>query len=701
MVRLGLAANARRFGFLLRRTSKGRSLSAFLAAKPNRRSAGSAAPTHSSASLPTLNMFIVRRHPENPLLAPKREHPWEALAAFNPSVVKSNGMTRMYYRALANPQAIIAPFSPESTIGVADSDDGVHFREHRQALAPIHDWEAFGCEDPRASVIDGITYLSYTALGGYPFGPENIKAALAISKDGEHFDERHLMTPFNAKAFALFPEKVNGEFVALLTAHTDYTSEHPRPTIGVARAKNIEEFWNPEFWNHWHEHMAEYALPNLRRVDGDHVEIGAPPVKTDRGWLLLYSYIQNYYDEANRIFGVEALLLDYEDPRMVLSRTYPFMVAEEVYERFGIIPNIVFPSSALIEDPPRGEAGGTLELYYGAADTTCAMAEIRLSDLLRSFGEHAEPTFVRFPGNPTLTPLPEHPFEEKLVFNPAAFELDGSVHILYRAMDNQNTSTVGYARSEDGLRIVERLPEPIYVPRADFEQKLGKPDGNSGIEDPRTVVIEDRLYMTYTAYDGIHSPRGALTSISLEDFRARRFDAWSEPFLVTPDGVDDKDLALFPEKTKDGFMLYHRIKNRICADVLPDLSSGTRVSKCIEIMGPRVGLWDSLKVGIAGPLLKVPGGWLMLYHGVSHRSRYRVGAALLDEAGTTVLARAADPIFEPQEPYEKEGEISNVVFPCGSVIRDDTLFMYYGGADKVVGVATASLSRILSALAPS
>ncbi|HRH24447.1 MAG TPA: glycosidase, partial [Candidatus Paceibacterota bacterium] len=126
--------------------------------------------------------------------------------------------------------------------------------------------------------------------------------------------------------------------------------------------------------------------------------------------------------------------------------------------------------------------------------------------------------------------------------------------------------------------------------------------------------------------------------------------------------------------------------------------SGTRISRCIEIMGPREGIWDAAKVGMAGPLLKVDGGWLMLYHGVSRRGRYRVGAALLDEAGTTVLSRTADPIFEPLEKYEIEGEVGHVVFPCGAVIRDDTLYMYYGGGDKVVGVATGSLSRILSAL---
>lgn len=637
-------------------------------------------------------MFIVHRNPENPIIAPKREQSWQAVACFNPSIIKTESGIRAYYRALAHPPAVIAPFAPESTIGVAESTDGIHFHSERQALAPKEDWEAFGCEDPRLAVLDGKTYLAYTALGGYPYGPSNIKAAIAISDDGEHFNERHLLTPFNAKAFALFPEKIGGEYVALLTAHTDFTPEHPRPTIGIARASAIEEFWNPEFWHAWHERLSDHALAIPRRTDEDHIEVGAPPIKTSRGWLLVYSYIQHYYDEPRRLFGIEAALLDLDDPRKVIGRTYPFLVPEEFYERYGLIRNVVFPTSIVQE-------GDVLDIYYGAADTTSAKASVRLADILDAI-DRKTPVFTRDAHNPILTPSKEHAFEEKLVLNPAAFELDGSVHILYRAMDRFNTSTVGYARSEDGLKIDERLADPIYVPRAPFEMKNGKPDGNSGCEDPRTVVIDGRIYMTYTAYDGVRVPNGAVTSISIEDFRARRFDAWSEPFLLTPASVDDKDVTLLPEKIDGHFLVYHRIDRRICADLVPNLESGTQVTKCIEIMGPRDGMWDAAKVGIAAPPTKVEGGWLMLYHGVSGRGRYRVGAALLAPDGVTVLSRTADAIFEPEESYEIQGEIGNVVFPCGTVVRGDTLFMYYGGGDSVVGVATASLSRIMAALKP-
>lgn len=597
----------------------------------------------------------------------------------------------MYYRALARPPSVIAPFSPESTIGMVESSDGIHFKHERQVLVPKEDWEAFGCEDPRATVFGGTTYLAYTALGGYPYGPGNIKAAMAVSKDGEHFDERHLMTPFNAKAFALFPEKVNGKFAALLTAHTDFTPEHPRPTIGIALADSIEDFWKESFWNEWHDHLSEHALDIPRRTDEDHVEVGAPPILTEKGWLLIYSYAQHYYDASKRLFGIEAVLLDKNDPRKVIGRTYPFIVPEEVYERYGIIPNVVFPTSTLITDE------GMLDIYYGAADTSCAKASVRLSDLLDSMDTKMS-VFKRSPANPILLPRSENSFEEKLVMNPAALDVGGSVHILYRAMDNLNTSTVGYARTKDGLTIDERLSTPIYVPREDFETKKGKHDGNSGCEDPRAVIIDGRVYMTYTAYDGVHAPAGAITSLSVEDFLAQKWSAWEKPFIVTPSNTDDKDLALLPEKVQGQFLLYHRIGGRICAEMISELTSETKVMRCIEIMGPREGMWDAAKVGIAGPPLRVPGGFLMLYHGVSRRSKYRVGAVLLAEDGVTILSRSANPIFEPVEPYELTGEIQNVVFPCGAVIRDDTLFMYYGGGDKVVGVATASLSRILNAL---
>ena len=197
-------------------------------------------------------MFIVRRAAENPILTPRREHPWEAYGAYNPSVLAEEHGVRLYYRALADPGAPVSPYAGQSTVGMAISEDGVHFHSRQQVLMPAEPWDAFGCEDPRVTFFEGKYYLFYTALGGYPFGPDNIKVGVAIGEKPGEFTERHLVTPFNAKAATLFPERVNGEIVLLVTAHTDYTPEHPRPTIGFARAKRIEQLWDPAFWEEWH-----------------------------------------------------------------------------------------------------------------------------------------------------------------------------------------------------------------------------------------------------------------------------------------------------------------------------------------------------------------------------------------------------------------------------------------------------------------
>ena len=637
-------------------------------------------------------MFVVRREAHNPILAPRRDQPWESLATFNPSVVRVDNGVRLYYRALGDPDAMQTPSAHLSTIGTAFAEDGTHFHSREQIIVPQEPWDSFGCEDPRVSFFEGRWYCFYTALGGYPFGPENIKVAVAIGDTQDNFTERHLITPFNAKAATLFPERIDGDIILLLTVHTDWTADHPRPTIALARAKRMEDFFDPAYWDTWHATLADHALPELRRSDADHIEIGASPLKTRHGWLLIYSYIQDFYDEKNRLFSIEAALFDKHNPQKLISRTESILVPQEFYEEYGVVPHIVFPTSLTVG------TDGNLDIWYGAADTVCAKASVKMHDLMRALDpERPARTFTRVSQDPILSPKGDG-FESRDVLNAAAIDLNGSVYILYRAMDHANTSTIGLAISQDGITIDERLPEPVYVPRADFEMKRGKSDGNSGCEDPRIVRIADTLHMTYTAYDGVRSPAGAISSISVDDFLARRFDRWSAPFLLTPDGLDDKDLALFPGKIDEKYLLYHRVHNQICADLLPELTDGKRVSRCIEIMAPRRGMWDGAKVGVAAPPIRVGDKWLMIYHGVSRHATYRLGVALLDASGTVVLARAADPVFEPVMQYEREGEVPNVVFSCGACVRGDTLFLYYGAGDRVINVATASIAHILDAL---
>ncbi len=637
-------------------------------------------------------MFVVKRTEDNPILVPTRDHHWEASATFNMSVVKKGRNVYGLYRAISSKDSLRTP-DQISTIGIAKSLDGLHFSERKQFIVPEEEWEKFGCEDPRITFFEGRYYIFYTALSVYPFAPEGIRTAVAISDDLKKINERHRVTTFNSKAMTLFPERIDGKVTVVFSAHTDGA----RAKMVIAQADDISEFWSPEFWDKWHSKIDEHEVGQLRRNDHDHVEVGAAPVRTKYGWLLIYSHIQNFFPggDSGPLFGIEALLLDLKDPQKIIGRTKgPMLVPEEPYELSGHVSNVVFPSGVLLKSD-------TLTIYYGASDTTTCSLCVNINDLVSSLSTETEERFHfrRFEHNPIIMPVPSHSWESKATFNPAAIDLGGQVHLLYRALSNDNTSTIGYASSADGVEITERLAEPVYLPREDFETKKVE-WANSGCEDPRLTKIGKNLYMCYTAFDGIGPPRVAVTSIKEEDFMARRWK-WKKPILITPKGIDDKDSCILPEKVGGKFMILHRIGTDICGDFLKSLDFKTEmVSKCIRIFGPRSGMWDSAKVGITAPPIKTKKGWLLLYHAVSeHHHTYRVGVALLDlKDPTTVLSRSTDPIFFPEESFEKEGIVNNVVFPCGMIVRDGLLYIYYGGADLVVGGATMELDVLLNAL---
>lgn len=632
-------------------------------------------------------MFVVRRSDHNPIIKPYLGHPWEAHATFNWAPIQDGVTTHVVYRAMIKPGVLSHPNFSVSSVGYARSTDNEHFKDYKQLIVPEEKWERFGCEDPRVTRLGDWYYIFYTALAAYPYTPNDIKTAVAKTKDFEKIEEKHLMTPFNSKATVLFPEKINGKFALLLSVHTDM----PPSKIAYAEFENEEDMWNEKKWMEWYHHLDEHALPVQRYTD-ERVELGTVPIKTNHGWLVVYGTIQ--HASSKPVFAVNALLLDINNPKKIIGRTKtPLLVPEENYEKFGLVPNVIWPSGAIIN-------GDLLEIYYGATDTTCCKAGVNVKDLIESMRPDTAESFVyRFEKNPILTPIGDD-WEAKAVFNPAAIDLEGKIYILYRAMSSDNTSTIGMAVSSNGRNIDERLPEPVYIPRKDFELKKN-PGGNSGCEDPRITKLGDRLYMAYTAYDGVGAPQVAITSISQRDFLARRWD-WEETEIFSPAGVEDKDACLFPEKIRNKYMVLHRISPHVCADEVNTLDfKKEKIDRCIQLIGPRPGMWDSKKVGISGPPLKTEAGWILFYHGVSENGTYRVGVALLDkEDPTAVLGRSTDFILEPLMAYEKEGQVNKVVFPCGSVVRGDEIFLYYGGGDSVVGGASLSLKKLLDTLVP-
>jgi len=637
-------------------------------------------------------MFVVKRSHHNPILVPDKDHYWEAFATFNMSVIKAGKMFYGVYRAISAIDRLRTP-QQISIIGLGKGKDNVHFEERAPFITPKEEWEKYGCEDPRITYFEGQYYIFYTALSKYPFEASGIKVAVAVSKDLKKIKERHLVTPFNAKAMALFPERIAGKITVIVTVNTDM----PPAKIAIAQMDRIEDLWRTNFWEKWYQDIDKHII-DLKRFPSDHIEVGASPIKTSHGWLLVYSHIQNYFsggENQNRIFGIETIILDFNNPLKVIGRTRgPLLSPQESYELLGHVPDVIFPSGAILRKD-------TLFIYYGAADTTTCVAHVNLTDLMGTMrGETSSRWhFERSSKNPIITPNKTHPWEAKATFNPAALRIRGATHILYRALSEDNTSSIGYARSKDGITINERSEQPVYVPREDFELKKVA-SGNSGCEDPRLTKIGKIIYMCYTAFDGIGPPRVAVTSITEKNFLQKNWQ-WEKPIVITPAGFDDKDTCIFPEKTKGQYFILHRVGDEMCGDYLKALNFKTQiVKKCTKIIGPRRNSWDSLKVGISAPPIKTKYGWLLLYHGVSkNHHTYRLGALLLDlDDPAIILARSSDPIFEPEEPYEKIGLVNDVVFPCGMVLKDDTLFIYYGGADMVVGVATIELNIILGAL---
>lgn len=318
--------------------------------------------------------------------------------------------------------------------------------------------------------------------------------------------------------------------------------------------------------------------------------------------------------------------------------------------------------------------------------------------------------------NPVLRPG-DTPWTAEAVLNPAAIDLDGRVHLMYRAIGMDGVSRLGYASSPNGLFFDERPPYPAYLaqnPRNNFRgdrrySPVLYPSGGSwgGCEDPRMVVLDGQVYMTYNSFDGWDFIRVTLTSIPVSDFLAKRFYKWATPHLISPPGQIHKNWVLFPEKIRGKFAILHSIVPKIeieYRDSVNDIGSSEPFIQSWE--GPRPNAtgsskhWDKVVRSAGPPPIWTKRGWLVLYHATRDNERhlYQLGAMLLDlEEPTKVLARANAPVLSPEAPYENEGK-PGIIYAGGALIRGDTLHVYYGGADKVVCVATAALSPFLEAL---
>ncbi|MDD2225245.1 MAG: hypothetical protein PHP97_03725 [Candidatus Shapirobacteria bacterium] len=636
-------------------------------------------------------MINVKSYIANPLLEPNPKNEWESIAVFNGSVIKDKKKYLMVYRAIGQKKIVNGKEIRISTIGMAESEDKYNFKKRKQLLVPEYEWEKFGLEDPRITKIDNTFYIFYTAIGNYPTDANGIKVAVAKTKDFKTW-EKHLVTDFNAKAMTLFPRKIDGKFVAVLAVNTD----RPPARIGLITFEKENDIWNSDYWRKWFWGLEKNTI-RLERVNSDLVEIGAVPIETKDGWVLIYCHIENYFAINKAAFGIEAVLLDINNPLKILGQTItPFMLPQEDFELSGIAPNIIFPSGAVLEY-------GQVYIYYGAADNYCAVATINLAELMTDLKKNGIliPQLKRYEKNPIIQPRPEVNWEAKATFNPGAVEINGKIFIIYRAVSKDNTSSFGLAITTDGFNLDWRSDEPIYTPKEYFEVKDGE-DNFSGCEDPRITRIGDRIYVCYTAFNSKGPPKVAFTSILVSDFLKRNWN-WKKSVIISDEGKDNKDACLFPERIGNKYIFFHRLGGKGMTMSFMDSIDFENNEHLTEDFCLNTGKrpWKGDKTGIATPPLKTNRGWFLLYHGVSDIDRfYRVGALLLDlEHPYKVIGHTRFPILEPEANYEKIGDVNNVVFPCGMVVKNGELLVYYGAADKVIGVAMGNFDELINELA--
>jgi len=320
-------------------------------------------------------------------------------------------------------------------------------------------------------------------------------------------------------------------------------------------------------------------------------------------------------------------------------------------------------------------------------------------------------------------------FENGGVLNPACIEKDGLIHMFYRAVKTGNFSTIGYCQIKNG-QVIYRPETPILKPEFSYESQ--------GIEDPRITYLEGVYYLLYTAYDGKNALVAYATSPDLI--------TWQKQGLITPqisyDEAEDifrnsgitkkyiffekifrqmmsdtiflweKDAMLFPKKINGQFTLIHRILPGIQICYFDDFSQLTpdfwrnylRKLGDWLIMDPQYQFENGYIGGGCVPV-ETEKGWLLIYHTAEETTEgrvYRAAAALLDiNNPQKVIGRLSYPLFSPEKSWEKQGVIDNVVFPTGTVIKDDILSIYYGAADTKIGIKTISLSGLVNELLKS
>ncbi len=296
--------------------------------------------------------------------------------------------------------------------------------------------------------------------------------------------------------------------------------------------------------------------------------------------------------------------------------------------------------------------------------------------------------FIRSEHNPLFT-VADVPIAANAVLNPGVVDVGEEIILLLRIENRRGISQIRVARSRNGVDDWRISPQPLLEPRlAEY------PYEEWGCEDPRVTQIEPGKWLiSYVAY----SRYGPTVAFALtEDFEsAERLGVVLAP--------TNKDATVLPRKFDGQWIMFHRPVTGNQEHIWYASADADFTHWSLPgVLLPQNGgpWWDGIRVGVGAPPILTNQGWLLIYHGVKEmggRPIYRLGLALLDKDDPRkVIARAADWVFAPEASYEQTGLMPGVVFTCGAVCRGDEVWMYYGAADTVVGLAVAELSDLLN-----
>lgn len=295
-------------------------------------------------------------------------------ATFNPTIIKHGDYFYLLVRAVPEGYEKIGPVNSfddnyTSHLSLWQGTTPTEFKLIKEdAVIPSEVFDAYGVEDPRVTKIGNTYYICYTSLSiglGHENAGDGIRISMASTTDFKEFKKHGIIGPdIRSKAGTLFES--NGSLYFL------WKDEHIVERTMLSAAP--DDFENPEAWKiFWQDRASRHHQllgPQKNSYEDLGVEPGAPPIEIEEGLLLIYSSISSDFK-----WTISAMVLDKTNPTHIISKTEkPLLVPQEKYELRGDVNNVVFPCGAVIEK-------NILYIYYGAADTICAVASETMENI--------------------------------------------------------------------------------------------------------------------------------------------------------------------------------------------------------------------------------------------------------------------------------------------------------------------------------